>query len=96
MIKSASILKDLNSQINGFLYFTGSLLRWPPQKPLEFLYYHLYILIVYFLFWSTGLGLILVVGAIAPLCLGLSKGLSLNCLSYEAAVAREFADQKQY
>jgi len=82
---------NLDSQIKGFLYFAGSLLRWPPQKPREFLYFHLYIVVVYILFWSTGLGLFLVAGALGPLCLAISKGLTIDCLSYEAAMAREFS-----
>ena len=87
-------MKGLDSQINGFLYFVGSLLRWPPQKPREFLYFHLYIVSVYFLFWKTGLGLFLVLGAIGPLCWLIGNGLSIDCLSYEAALAREFPEKK--
>ena len=87
------IVKGLDSQIKGFLYFSGSLLRWPPQKPSEFLYLHIYILLIYFIFWSTGLGLFLVMGALGPLCFAIFQGLSIDCLSYEAALSREFPDK---
>lgn len=87
------IVTGLNSQINGFLYFSGSLLRWPPQRPKEFLYFHLYILFVYILFWSSGIGLILVLGAFGPLCWLISKGLNTDCLSYEVALEREFSEE---
>ena len=86
-------MKDLDSQIKGFLFFSGSLLRWPPQKPQEFLTLHLYIVFIYILFWSTGLGLFLVMGALGPLCFAISKGLRTDCLSYEAAIAREFSEK---
>ncbi len=66
-------------------------MRWPPQKPREFLYFHIYIVFVYLLFWSTGLGLFLVIGALVPLCYAISKGLEIDCLSYEAAISREFS-----
>tara|TARA_B100000700_G_scaffold311742_1_gene394387 strand:- start:133 stop:396 length:264 start_codon:yes stop_codon:yes gene_type:complete len=83
-------VKSFDSQLNGFLFFAGSLLRWPPQKPTEFLYFHIYILAVYLIFWLTGLGLFLVVGALGPFCFALYKGVATDCLSYEAAIAREF------
>ena len=92
---SELILKGLDSQINGFLFFAGSLLRWPPQNPKQFLYFHIYILLIYFLFWTTGLGLLLVIGALGPLCLAISKGLNVDCLSYEAAISREFPEKIQ-
>ena len=85
-------MANLDSQIKGFLFFTGSLLRWPPQKPREFIYLHLYIVFIYIMFWSSGLGLFLVIGALGPLCFAISKGLSTDCLSYEAAIAREFSE----
>ena len=44
------------------------------------------------MFWSSGLGLFLVIGALGPLCFAISKGLSTDCLSYEAAIAREFSE----
>ena len=85
-------MNGLDSQLKGFLFFVGSLLQWPPKQPGQFLYFHLYILIVYALFAVSGLGLFLVLGAIAPLALAICKGLPLDCLAYEEAIRRESLD----
>jgi len=82
-------LKGFNSEITGFFYFAGSLLRWPAQHTSDFLYFHGYILFIYALFAISGLGLVLLAGALAPLFFAIYKGLPLDCLDYQAAMLRE-------
>ena len=84
--------------MTGFLFFAGSLLRWSAQKPKEFLLLHGYILIIYGVtsllnsYSFRGAGLILTAGAFAPLFLGISRGLPLDCLNYKSAAARELSE----
>ncbi len=81
--------------MKGFLFFAGSLLQWPGKEPRQFLYFHGYVLIVYFVAFLASLsqanlaGLIYTSGAIAPLMFAISKGLPLDCLDYKAAITRE-------
>ena len=78
--------------MKGFLFFAGSLLRWAPQKPKEFLLLHAYILLVYGLTYiSNGSGLIFTLGMCAPLFLAIYQGLPLDCLDYKSAIDREFS-----
>ena len=82
-------MKGLDSQIKGFLFFAGSLLRWPPKEPRQFLLFHFYILVIYALHSLTGLGFFLVAGALGPMVWAICQGLPLDCLAYEAALERE-------
>ncbi len=81
--------------MKGFLYFLGTLLQWPVKKTNQFLLLHAYWLLIYGLAYfvsstaNAGYGLILVLGALGPLFLVISKGLPLNCLDYKAAIDRE-------
>ncbi len=85
--------------MKGFLFFTGSLLRWPAKQPRLFLYMHLYILILrffdYFIgsYSVNGLGLIFTVSVLWPLFLAIFRGLPVDCLDYKAAIAREFISE---
>tara|TARA_Y100001968_G_scaffold280546_1_gene277093 strand:- start:841 stop:1104 length:264 start_codon:yes stop_codon:yes gene_type:complete len=82
-------------EIKGFLFFLGSLLRWPVQSPKEFLYFHLYIIGLYAatffikLFSAGASSFIFTVGVLAPLMLLIYKGLPLDCLNYKSAIKRE-------
>ena len=78
--------------MKGFLFFAGSLLRWPPQQPQQFLLFHAYIGLVYLLtyFASSAQGFIFTLGMFMPLFLAIIKGLPLDCLDYQAAMIREF------
>ncbi len=88
-------MESLGSYLKGFLFFSGSVLQWPGKDPKQFLYFHGYILIVYFIAFIAGLaqsnldGLIYTAGAIAPIMFAISKGLPLDCLDYKAAIVRE-------
>ena len=79
--------------MKGFLFFTGSLLQWPPKKPRQFLLFHGYIIVIYGLtsLASQGEGLIFTVGMCAPLFLAIYRGLPLDCLDYKSAISREFS-----
>jgi len=78
--------------MKGFLFFAGSLLRWPPQNPKQFLFFHLYILFVYSItYLFNGSGLILTLGIFAPLFFAIYQGLPLDCLNYKSAISREFS-----
>ena len=81
--------------MKGFLFFAGSLVRWSVNKPRQFLLLHGYILLVYALgslidlSIGKGSGLILSMGAIAPMALAIYRGLPLDCLNFESVINRE-------
>ena len=85
--------------MKGFLFFLGSIFRWPVQKPKEFLFLHVYLLGLYgltFLLRSLGMdisNLFFTVGFLAPLGYLISQGLPLDCLDCESAIKREFSSQ---
>ena len=81
--------------MNGFLFFSGTILRWTVQKPKEFLALSAYF---FSLHGVTTLGitnsfeairLLFTMGTLAPLLLAIRKGLPLDCLNYKASLMRE-------
>lgn len=84
-------------EIKGFLFFLGSLLRWPAQQPKDFFTFHLYILFMYlvtYLARTLSLNfsyLVFTLSVISPLMLAISRGLPLDCLNYKAAIDRELS-----
>ena len=82
-------------EIKGFLFFLGSLMRWPVQKPKDFLLFHLYIIALYVITYSlkpvslNASYLAFTLGVLYPLMNAIYKGLPLDCLNYEAAIKRE-------
>ncbi len=85
--------------MKGFLFFLGSIFRWPVQKTKEFLNLHIYLLGIYaitFLLNNIGLGfsnLIFTVGLVAPIGYLIYQGLPLDCLNYKSAIKRELNSQ---
>ena len=83
--------------MKGFLFFLGSIFRWPVQKTNDFLLLHAYLIGVYvltFFLKNIGLGfsnLVFTVGLVSPLAYLIYKGLPLNCLDYKSAIKREFS-----
>ena len=83
--------------MKGFLFFLGSIFRWPVQKTNEFLTLHIYLVGVYgitFLLRNIGLSfsnLIFTIGFVAPIGYLIYKGLPLDCLNYKSAIEREFS-----
>ncbi len=81
--------------MKGFLFFLGSLIRWPVKDSQSFLYFHAYIILVYVFAYFARLlsfdatGLIITVGALGPISFAIYKGLPLDCLDYKAAINRE-------
>ena len=88
------ILKTL---MKGFLFFLGSVFRWPVQKTKEFMILHIYFLGIYgitFLIKNIGLSfsnLIFTVGIVSPLAFLIYNGLPLDCLNYKSAIKRELS-----
>ena len=84
-------------EIKGFLFFAGSLLRWPAQKPRQFFTLHLYILLVYLVTYlvkplSINFShLVFTISVIAPCMLAIARGLPLDCLNYRSAINRELS-----
>tara|TARA_Y100001968_G_scaffold292816_2_gene298333 strand:- start:23482 stop:23739 length:258 start_codon:yes stop_codon:yes gene_type:complete len=78
-----------------FLFFLGSLIRWPALKPRDFFYFHCYILSVYAATYiaasisSNVSSLVFTVGLVAPIMLAIYNGLPLDCLNYESMKNRE-------
>ena len=85
--------------MKGFLFFLGSIFRWPVQKTNEFLIFHVYLLGIYgitFLLRNVGLGfsnLIFTVGLVAPIGYLIYNGLPLDCLDYKSVIKRESSSQ---
>ena len=85
--------------MKGFLFFLGSIFRWPVKKTNQFLILHVYLLGVYgitFVLGKIGLNisnLIFTVGLIAPIGYLISNGLPLDCLNYKSAIKRELSSQ---
>ena len=83
--------------MKGFLFFVGSIFRWPVQNSKEFLILHFYLLGIYgitFLLSNIGLAvsnLIFTVGLIAPIGYLIYNGLPLDCLDYKSAIKRELS-----
>ena len=83
--------------MKGFLFFLGSIFRWPVKNTKEFLLLHVYLLGIYgitFLLKSIGLevyNLIFTVGFMAPIGYLIYKGLPLDCLNYKSAIKRELS-----
>ena len=83
--------------MKGFLFFLGSIFRWPVQNSKEFLMQHAYLLGIYgitFLLRNLGLelsNLIFTVGLIAPIGYLIYNGLPLDCLNYKSAIERELS-----
>ena len=83
--------------MKGFLFFLGSIFRWPVQNSKEFLIFHVYLLGVYgltFLLSNIGLAasnLVFTVGLIAPMAYLIYNGLPLDCLNYKSAIKRELS-----
>ena len=83
-------------EMKGFLFFCGSLLRWPAQRPGKFLYFHLYILIIYLITYvSRAVSLnasyfLFTAGVLAPILYAIYRGLPLDCLDYKSAIDREY------
>ena len=83
--------------MKGFLFFLGSIFRWPVQKTNEFLIFHAYLLGIYgitFLLRNLGLeasNLVFTVGLIAPIGYLIYNGLPLDCLNYKSAIKRELS-----
>ncbi len=83
--------------MKAFLFFLGSAIRGLALNPKNFLYFHSYIIFVYFLAYLTqsssrGFGFIFILSVFAPLLFAISKGLPLDCLDYESAIKREQAN----
>ena len=85
--------------MKGFLFFLGSIFRWPVQKTNEFLIFHLYLLGIYgftYLLRNLGLSfsnLVFTVGLVAPIGYLIYNGLPLDCLDYKSAIKRELSSQ---
>ncbi len=85
--------------MKGFLFFLGSIFRWPVQNIKGFLILHFYLLGIYgitFLIKNIGLGvynLIFTIGFIAPVFYLIYNGLPLDCLNYKSAIQRELNDK---
>lgn len=85
--------------MKGFLFFLGSIFRWPVQKTNQFLILHLYFIGIYiltFLIKNIGLNFsnfILTIGMIAPIGYLICNGLPLDCLDYKSAIKRELKTQ---
>ena len=85
--------------MKGFLFFLGSIFRWPVQKTKEFLILHVYLLGIYgmtYLLRGFGLdasNLVFTVGLIAPIGYLIYNGLPLDCLNYKSAIKRELSSQ---
>tara|TARA_Y100001968_G_C19060988_1_gene573791 strand:+ start:331 stop:609 length:279 start_codon:yes stop_codon:yes gene_type:complete len=83
-------------EIKGFLFFLGSLMRWPVENTKSFLSFHLYIICLYvitFMFrsWSiNAANFIFTLGVLFPLMRAIYRGLPLDCLNYKSAVEKEF------
>ena len=83
--------------MKGFLFFLGSIFRWPVQNSKEFLILHVYLLGIYgitFLLKNIGLSssnLIFTVGLVAPIAYLIYNGLPLDCLNYKSAIKRELS-----
>ena len=83
--------------MKGFLFFLGSIFRWPVQKAKEFLIFHVYLLGIYgftSLLRNVGLSfsnLIFTVGLVAPIGYLIYNGLPLDCLDYKSAIKRELS-----
>ncbi len=82
-------------EIKGFLFFCGSLFRWPAQKPRQFLYFHVYILIIYLITYiSRSISLnasyfLFTTGVLAPIMYAIYAGIPLDYLNYKSAINRE-------
>jgi len=85
--------------MKGFLFFIGSIFRWPVQNTKQFLILHVYLIGVYgitFLLRNIGLefsNLIFTVGLMAPVVYLIYNGLPLDCLDYKSAIKRELSSQ---
>ena len=85
--------------MKGFLFFLGSMFRWPVQKTYEFFIFHVYLLVIYgitFLLRNVGFSfsnLIFTVGLVAPIGYLIYNGLPLDCLNYKSAIKRELSSQ---
>ena len=85
--------------MKGFLFFIGSIFRWPVQNTKQFLILHVYLIGVYgitFLIRYIGLefsNLIFTVGLMAPVGYLIYNGLPLDCLDYKSAIKRELSSQ---
>tara|TARA_B100000579_G_scaffold234599_1_gene192298 strand:+ start:216 stop:476 length:261 start_codon:yes stop_codon:yes gene_type:complete len=85
--------------MKGFLFFIGSIFRWPVQNTKQFLTLHVYLIGIYgitFLLRNIGLGfsnLIFTIGLMAPVGYLIYNGLPLDCLDYKSAIKRELSSQ---
>ncbi len=85
--------------MKGFLFFIGSIFRWPVQNTKQFLILHVYLIGIYgitFLLRNIGLefsNLIFTVGLMAPVVYLIYNGLPLDCLDYKSAIKRELSSQ---
>ena len=85
--------------MKGFIFFLGSIFRWPVQKTKEFLIFHVYLLGIYgltFLLRNIGISLynfVFTVGLVAPIGYLIYNGLPLDCLNYKSAIQRELSSQ---
>ena len=85
--------------MKGFLFFLGSIFRWPVQKTNEFLIFHIYLLGIYgitFLLRNVVLNFsnfIFTVGLVTPIGYLIYNGLPLDCLNYKSAIKRELSYQ---
>ena len=81
--------------MQGFLFFLGSIIRWPALKPKDFLLFHVYLLLVYGItFLSKSISIntssfVFTVGMISPIFFAIYKGIPLDCLNYKSAIDRE-------
>ncbi len=87
--------------MKGFLFFTGSLIRWPVIKAQNFLILHSYIIFIYVLNYfarsnlASGTGLVFTATVCAPIFIAISKGLPLDCLDYKSAIIKEFGTESK-
>ena len=85
--------------MKGFLFFLGSIFRWPVQQTKEFLLLHVYLLGIYgitFVLRNIGINcsnLIFTIGLVAPIGYLIYNGLPLDCLNYKSAIKRELSSQ---
>ncbi len=85
--------------MKGFLFFLGSIFRWPVQRPNQFLTLHLYFVAIYVItFFIKNMGfnfsnLIFTSGMIAPIGYLICNGLPLDCLDYKSSIQRELNTQ---
>ncbi len=81
--------------MKGLLFFAGSLIRWPAQRPKDFLTLAIYYFSIHgFTMVGNALSFdairfLFTIGIFVPIFVLIIQGLPLDCLDYKAAITRE-------